>query len=161
MVRDLAVARLIFGKVGVEQNRGHAALQMAFDHVEPPPDPHLPVLDADGNLCRQWHAAPRGIPFVRVLELAPGPVDLLAKIAFAADQRDADHGDAQVGCRAQGVAREHAEAAAIGGHVGGERDLHREIGDARAVEKWRDHDSAPSGRLGYPHGARASPAALA
>ena len=42
-------------------------------------------------------------------------VEVLAEVAATMDERDSDHGSGGVGCGAERVAGEHAEAAGVGG----------------------------------------------
>src|SRR5690606_19216301 len=64
-------------------------------------------------------------------------VDLLAKIALPAHERHGDHRYLEIGRRAQRVAGQHAEAAAVRRDGGLERDLHREIADPPARQEMR------------------------
>ncbi len=70
-----------------------------------------------------------------MFDLATLGVDLLAEIAGAGDQSHPHHGQVEVGGRAQGVARQHAQTAAVGGDVVGEPDLHGEVGDPGLRQK--------------------------
>ena len=60
----------------------------------------------------------------------PSGIDLLPEISGAAQQRDEDDRQLEVGTRTHRVAREHAQTAGVGMHFDAERHLHREIGNA-------------------------------
>ena len=77
---------------------------------------------------------------------------MLAEKALAVEQRDADDRQAQVGHRAERVAGEHAEAAAVSRDRRVERDLHREVGDG--VDAGRFGLQATPYLLGRRSGAR-------
>jgi hypothetical protein len=83
----------------------------------------------DLDLVAQALEVQLGRPDDVLLGLVPVRVEVLAKVALAVQQGHGDHRQAHVGGAAQGVAREHAEAAGVGGDLARKRDLHREVGD--------------------------------
>ena len=51
------------------------------------------------------------------------------KVSGTMKQRDRHHGQLEIGGRADGVAREHTQAATVGGDSRLQRDFHGEVGD--------------------------------
>jgi hypothetical protein len=63
-----------------------------------------------------------------------GGVQVLAEVPLAVHQGHGHHGQPGVGGRAQGVSRQDAEAAAIGGDTRLQAHLHGEVGDGAAPD---------------------------
>jgi hypothetical protein len=85
--------------------------------------------DPDGERLQEL----LGAPGRWLLGLVPLRAEALAEIPLALQERDAGDGNAQVGTGTEGVAGEHAQAAAVGRHGGLEADLHRKVGYDRGV----------------------------
>ncbi|MDP1847730.1 MAG: selenocysteine-specific translation elongation factor [Solirubrobacteraceae bacterium] len=68
-------------------------------------------------------------PGLRLLGLVAGAVQVLAEIALAVYQRHGDHRHLAIGGRADRVAGEYAQAAAVGRNRLVQADLHREVGN--------------------------------
>ena len=49
---------------------------------------------------------------------------MLLEVSLAVDQGKGDQGNAEIGGGPQGIARQHAQAAGVGGHGGMNGDLH-------------------------------------
>src|SRR5262249_2098030 len=76
-----------------------------------------------------------GGPGVGMLDLVALRTDLLSQIALAADEGHEDDGDFQIGAGPRRVACQDPETAAIGMHLGPERDLHGKIGEGGRAQK--------------------------
>src|SRR5690606_9692044 len=109
----------------------------ALVNVEPAADPDPAAFDADRDLRRQRLGERGRVPRIVELDLSPAVVDLLAEVAVAADERYGDQRQIEIGRGAERVAREHAQAAAVSRDLRAERDLHREVADAAAIEERR------------------------
>ena len=70
-----------------------------------------------------------------MLDLVAMRTDLLSQIALAADEGHEDDGDFQIGAGPRRVARQDPETAAVGMHLGPERDLHGKIGEGGRAQK--------------------------
>jgi hypothetical protein len=132
-MRERAALGVILVEVGVQQqDRDPMPVRAGID-IEPGAHP-----DRTRRHFHRDHGVLGRVPPVRRLDLAALGVELLAEVAGAADQRDEDDRQQQIRAGAHGVAGQHAEAARVRVHLRPDRDLHREIGDARACQKRLD-----------------------
>ena len=136
---NLPVRRLLFWQVGVEEDDRCAPAHVTGHDVQPSTDPHRSVFDAQRNLRVQPARPARRIPDIRMFRLRAISADLLPKVAGAADQRYAHQRQRQIGRSTQRVAGEHSQATGIGWNLASQRDLHREVGDARLLDTLIDH----------------------
>ncbi len=102
---QLTVLGAVLVHIGIQQDHGHAVAGSAFDRIEPGAYPDLPSLQFDGDLGAQGLGVLLGLPRIGVFHLAALEIDLLTQVPKATDQGDADHGQADIGGGAQGVAR--------------------------------------------------------
>jgi hypothetical protein len=131
-VCEPAILGIVFRHVRVEEIHRH--LSFGAGDLEPPAsDPNRPPLDFDGDARGFFGEKPPDVPRIGLLDLAPGGVEPLTKIALPVEQRYPDDTDAEVGGRPERVTGEHAKTAGISRHLGPETDFHREIGDERHV----------------------------
>ncbi len=95
----------------------------------------LAVAAAVSGIERQVEEVVLGIAFL----LPAVDVEVLAEVAFAIHQADADQRQAEVAGALEVVAGEHAEAAGVDRHAFVHAELGREVGDAIALgERRRD-----------------------
>jgi hypothetical protein len=87
---------------------------------------------------RQFDAIVRHRPFGRQFLLPAAGVEPLMEVTFAVQERYRDHRQFHVGGRANRVAGEDAESAAVGRHCRIQGDLHREIGDGFSGHQWHN-----------------------
>lgn len=90
---------------------------------------HGATFDRDGDTIGQLFQMLGGPPFRGRFELPSARIDALREVAFAMQQRHRHERQTHVGGSANGIAREHAQAAAVGRQLGVESDLHREVCD--------------------------------
>ncbi len=142
LARERLIAGVVFGQGGVEEIDGHGPAGDAAHEVAPGLQCDGPPFDLyrDAQVERLEEVA--GLPGVGLLELVAVRLKVLTEVALAVEERHRDHRHAQVGGRPQGVAREHAEAAAIGRHGGIEAGFHREVGNAGGREEALGHRRA-------------------
>ena len=133
IVGDVAVARVVHRQVGVQQQDGHATVDPGAQHIKPAAHPHLATFQFQRHGGLQPRRVAGGFPVVGMLDLPALRIDLLAEIAGPGHQGDRDHRHADVCRGAQGVACQHPQAAAVGGDIALQGDLHGEIGDPRLV----------------------------
>jgi hypothetical protein len=133
MVGELAIPGVVAFDVGVEEEDGDDVAGDADDVKAPGLDGDLAALhdEADG-------AAGRGQSFGLPDDLGLGLLalgrEVLLKVAATVREGYRNERCAGVGCGAQGVAGQHAEAAGVGGQRLGEGDLHGEVGDLAGGE---------------------------
>ena len=137
---EFAVSGSILIEIGVEEkDRNLVAVRTGME-IEPGPDPYRLSLYRDGN-HRIERRTPLGrLPRVGLFDLAPLAVDALSEVARTADKRHEYGRQLEVGGGARCIACQYPEPAGIGVHLGPGRDLHREVGDARARKEgieWR------------------------
>lgn len=114
---------------------------MARHHIKPSPYPDLPTLYGHGHLGIEGVGEAGWVPRVRMLLLLALPIDLLVEVAGAAYQAHSRLGQFQVRARQHRVAGQHPQTASIGGNVGTQGNLHREIGDALFQYEFGVHDT--------------------
>jgi len=142
LVGDLAIARLVLRRVGVEEVERDAS-----DIHPPDPERDLPLREVHRNEDRLAGVVgfelDRKIVEVVVgvgLLLPPVGVQVLAEVSLLVEQADADERDAQLARRLEVVARENAEASGVDRQAFRQAELHGEVGD-------------PGGRVGAVTGA--------
>lgn len=123
----------ISGQIGVEEQHRDSESADAFDLVLPNGNFNLGAFHVQGDGARLLCQELLDIPVEDFFSLVAVCVNPLVAIAIAVQEGDGDHRDAQVGCCANGVAREHAQPAAVGWHFGNDADLHREIRDSSLI----------------------------
>ena len=128
-VGDGAVARLVLGHIGVEQDDRNLVSVRGFQLVEPGPDPDRPAFDV-----HRHHGADRGRVFLRVprigrVDLVAVAIDFLAIRPFAGRERHENDGKRKIRRRAGRVAGEKPKTSRIGMHFGPDADFHGEISD--------------------------------
>jgi hypothetical protein len=114
IMSDLPVPWLVLRQIGVQEDDGCPAPEMAFDRIEPAANPYGTVLDSHSHLRIQRVGPLGGVPVGGLLDLVALRVDALAEVTGPADQCYSDHGQAQIRGRSQSIAREHAETSGIG-----------------------------------------------
>ena len=120
--------------VGVEQVERHAADLRAPDLRAHGDERAVVVRDLDGDgRALERERQPRRVVLRIALALPVGLVELLAEVALAVEEPDADERHAEVGRRLQVVAGEHAEPARVDRQALVEPELAREVGDAERV----------------------------
>ena len=120
---------LVFLQSGVEKIDRHRMTEDAAHDVAPSADPHRSTGDRHKGARHHRFQYLFVAPCNRSLGLIAVGVQGLAKIAFTVQQGDADHRQAEIGCRAQRVAGKDAEAAAIGRHAGVKAHFHGKVSD--------------------------------
>src|SRR5690606_36064343 len=107
---------------------------------------------AHGDLRRELLGPSGRFPRLGMLDLLPTGSDFLPEVTLAAHQGNADHGDAQVGRRAQRIAGQAPETAAVRGNLRAQPDLHAEVANPLRVQESRDARPRVPGRgLHRPH----------
>jgi hypothetical protein len=127
LIGDRTVACGVLRQVGVEEQDGDAAPGHSRQHEPPSRHGHRTATDIDGHGRLEALQEVTRIPADRQLALVTVSVDLLAEVAVSVPERQPDEGQVQVGSRAQEVARQHAQPAAVGGQRRVEGHLHREV----------------------------------
>ncbi len=135
-VRDLPVLGFVLIEIGVEQENRHAVTERRADDMQPGADPDLSPFDGYRDHRAQRLGPCLGIPRVFMIDLPPFGTDLLLEIARPAYQGHEDHRQLEIRAGTRRVAGKHPEAAAVGVHLRTERDLHRKIGNTRALQPW-------------------------
>ena len=133
--RQRASAVVVLVAVGVEEEDRHDAVG-ADDVVSPYSGDDRTARDREGDRGGQRFEMIVDPPALRLLVLQPACIEMLAEVALAVEQRDGDHRVRGVGRRPDDIAREHAQSAAVGRHVGGNGDLHRHVSDQRLSHRW-------------------------
>ena len=136
---DIAVFAAVFIQIGIEQQHRLAPSSHAFHHIQPSANPDRAPINGHGNLGVNRHGPLARVPHGRMLHLSPLCINLLAEITGPADQADSDHRHVEIGGRAHGVTRKHAQAAGIGGNLVAQGDFHREISNARLMNEFVQH----------------------
>jgi hypothetical protein len=131
VVGERPVLRTVLREVGVEQVDRQRVVVVPAHRVAPRGNRDGVAVDLDPGprLDRLEHrlGRPRGV----LLRLRARGVEVLPEVALAVHEGDADERQPQIGRRAQRVARQHAEPPGVGGDVGSQPDLHREVGHDR------------------------------
>ncbi len=125
-------------EIGIEEQHRHGLADRRAEQVQPRPHPDLASLEDDRDLRPERGGVALRRPGIGVLDLLARSRNLLAQIALAADEGDEDRRYAEIGAGARGVPGQNPKPAAIGVHLRPGRDLHGEIGDARAAKKGPD-----------------------
>jgi hypothetical protein len=167
-VCDRTIPHVVLVEIRVEQEDRHAMTKGRAESVEPRADPHLSSLDGYRD-HRTERLRPRlDVPRVRVIDLASRGINFLPQVAGPARERHKHDRQFKVGAGSGRVPGKHPKAAAVGPHLGTERDLHRKIGNIRALQErielgrgwgsshsslidkkasyWRSASEAPAGR---------------
>jgi hypothetical protein len=139
-VGERPVVRVVLVEVRVEQEHRHHVASDALHLVAPRAHAHVAPLDLHRDLVRHRREALLGAPRGRALLLHAALAEPLREVALAVGEGDGHHRQPQVGRRADGVTREHAEAAAVGGETLLEADLHGEVRDGRQRGRRDGHD---------------------
>ncbi len=131
VIRQGPILIRVFREIRVQEKHGHHMSGHAC-HIEPPSAQHdLAVGDLHFAPCRSFDQEVRRVPVHRFGALLSLLVQALGEIALVVEQRDRGHRHSEVRRGCDRVARQHAEAAAVRGHLGLQGDLHGEIGDLR------------------------------
>jgi hypothetical protein len=95
-------------------------------------EPDRAPLDLDGHHGAERRAPLLRLPPIRFLSLLAVGIDRLPEMTCTAQQRDKDNRKLQIGTGARCIVGQDTETASVAVHFRPNRDLHREIRDARA-----------------------------
>ena len=133
-ISDPPVFGVVFMQIGIEEQHRNARTDRARNNMQPRSYPDFVAFDQQCDLGPQRCGEIGRIPGVFMFDLPAFGVDLLAQVTATAQQRDEDHRQSEVGARPDGVAGQHAQAAAVGVHLRAKGDLHRKVGDPSVGE---------------------------
>jgi hypothetical protein len=127
VMRQVAVLRIVLLEIGIEEQDGNRVADVGFMDVHPRAHPYIPPFDLHADHCSERPRPTLDLPRVWVLDLPTICVDFLPEIAVAAQERDEDHGQLEVGGGAHRVTRKNPQTAGICVNLHAERELHREV----------------------------------
>ena len=149
LVGDRARPVRVTVDVGVEQVERHTP-DLRTPDLHPHGHEHARVvgqIDRRGDLLEP-ERQPRGVVLGIALCLPVGLVELLAEVALAVEEADADEWHAEIGRRLQVIARQHAEAARVDRQALVEPELAGEVRDAEPVILLAPFPPGRASRLG-------------
>ncbi len=135
-VGEVPVSLAVLRYIRVQQIDGHNVAIDADHVVLPRPNPNLALFELDRNSSLHLLQDALGFPLLRLLRLVAGGIKQLPEITLAIDQGHSHDRGAQIGSRPKSVAGQHPQTAAVGRHVGVERDLHGKICDGGWLNPW-------------------------
>jgi len=116
MIREVSVTFTVFGKAGVEKEDGYPEAAFADDVETPGTNVHSASFDRHGRARGRFLQVFLYGPFDGFFALRSLLAQLLTEIAFAMEKRHGDHGNPQVGSRADRVPGEHPQTSAVCRH---------------------------------------------
>ena len=136
----------IGGQVGINEVYGNQVVRDATHLV--PPGAQFDVAFSYVHVRAGWHFLEVGfrVPNDDLFPLVPVLVETLVEIAFAMEKAHRDQGHPEVRGGSHGIAGQASQAAAVGRHLGLQRDLHREIGNDPFVHPVVPHRFGCAGR---------------
>ncbi len=124
MIGEAAVPAGVRVQIGVEEVDWDGVAVATDEVVAPSAQGDHAAFDGHRYAGRLLGAEISRIPGLDVLTLGAGAVQVLLEVSLAVDQGKGDQGNAEIGGGPQGIARQHAQAAGVGGHGGMNGDLH-------------------------------------
>ncbi len=124
---EFAIARIIHGQIGIEEVYGNFVASNAFGGVAPGTKFDTAIFQGDRDARSFLFEEFFDVPNHRFFGLGAFFRKALGEETFTVEERNGNHGQADVGGSADGVTGKNAQAATIAGHVVLESNLHGKV----------------------------------
>jgi hypothetical protein len=104
----LTIIIMIFIHIRIQQNNRLPTVHVAFQNVQPTPDPNRPVFNVNRYFGLQWNGGGIGLPMIRLFNLATIRIQFLAKITGATHQGNCNHRQFKISGRAYRITGQYA-----------------------------------------------------